>query len=148
MPIDHEAVWELAQHIAEGYATPKWLAELRSGEANWTFDVTRPHQIGTGWWTRRENVPMEAGEGDLAVLIARHLLRDPERGDLTAGDLTTAQVARALGVEPRTVVHHCRAGHLPGARRHGRDWVVPGCYAEEAVYRAAVGPRRGAGKGA
>lgn len=59
--------------------------------------------------------------------------------DPSSAVLTAPQLAAALGLDRGTVTHHCRAGHLPGAVRLGRDWLVPARYADPAVYRAAVG---------
>jgi len=35
------------------------------------------------------------------------------------------QVAERFNVTPRTVTNWCKAGLLPGARKPGRDWLIP-----------------------
>jgi len=39
--------------------------------------------------------------------------------------LTTTQAAAAIGVTPGRIRHMLRDGMLPGARKHGRDWLIP-----------------------
>lgn len=39
--------------------------------------------------------------------------------------LTTAQVARLMGVKPRRVIDLCASNRIRGARKVGRDWVIP-----------------------
>lgn len=53
------------------------------------------------------------------------------------GLVDSATAATLLGVPVRTVRYRCAHGLLPGARRIGRDWVIP---------LAAVGGARGAGR--
>ena len=62
--------------------------------------------------------------------------------------LSTPQVAAAVGVHRDNIRRHCVAGHLPGACRVGRNWLVPARYADPTTYRAAVGrPGRRAKRG-
>lgn len=39
--------------------------------------------------------------------------------------LTATQVAAILGVEARTVRHHCVRGAFPGAVIMGKTWIIP-----------------------
>ena len=38
---------------------------------------------------------------------------------------TTAEVAARHGCSPDTVARACKAGHIPGAVKAGRDWLIP-----------------------
>jgi len=40
-------------------------------------------------------------------------------------ELTTSEAAERLGVTPMRVRQLCQGGELPGARRRGRDWLIP-----------------------
>lgn len=42
-----------------------------------------------------------------------------------ARDLTDQEVARELGVHPRSIQRRCKAGTLPGAYQVGRSWRIP-----------------------
>lgn len=53
--------------------------------------------------------------------------------------LTTAQAAQAAGVSVRSVERNCLAGKLPGAVKHGRDWLVPSSVATPEAWRAMIG---------
>lgn len=52
--------------------------------------------------------------------------------------LTTADAARALQRTPARIRQLCQAGRLPGARRHGRDWLIPA----SALAHVRLRPRR------
>jgi hypothetical protein len=39
--------------------------------------------------------------------------------------MTAAELHAAADVEPGTLRHHLRRGHVPGARRSGRVWLIP-----------------------
>jgi len=60
---------------------------------------------------------------------------------MTMTHVPAADLARTIGVDPSVVRHHCRKGHLPGAVKLGRDWLVPADLAEPGAYRDAVGTR-------
>lgn len=52
--------------------------------------------------------------------------------------LTTEEYAKKLGIDPSRVRRLCEAGRIPGAKKIGRDWIIP----ENAVPVAASrGPR-------
>jgi excisionase family DNA binding protein len=42
-----------------------------------------------------------------------------------ARDLTDKEVARELGMHPRSIQRRCKAGALPGAYKAGRSWRIP-----------------------
>jgi len=42
-----------------------------------------------------------------------------------ARDLADHEVARELGMHPRSIQRRCQAGTLPGAYKAGRSWRIP-----------------------
>lgn len=51
--------------------------------------------------------------------------------------LTAPQAAERLGVSRYRIWQFCAAGRLPGAVKHGRDWLIP-----VAALAAVAGRRR------
>lgn len=39
--------------------------------------------------------------------------------------MTPDDLAARSGIPVETIRHHCRAGHIPGAQRVGRSWMIP-----------------------
>jgi len=40
-------------------------------------------------------------------------------------DITALEAAARLGVSPRWLAKLCQEGRIPGARKPGRDWLIP-----------------------
>lgn len=52
--------------------------------------------------------------------------------------LTTTEYAHRLGINPSRVRQLLAEGRIPGARKHGRDWLIP---ADARPTEAEMGPR-------
>jgi hypothetical protein len=56
-------------------------------------------------------------------------LGELKRADTAPLYLNTADAATQLGVKPKTIIHYCEQGILPGARKTGRNgggrWIIP-----------------------
>lgn len=60
-----------------------------------------------------------------------------------ARDLTDWEVARELGMHPRSIQRRCQAGKLPGAYKAGRSWRIPRSALRAAQLDRAFRPRGG-----
>jgi excisionase family DNA binding protein len=58
-----------------------------------------------------------------------------------ARDLTDHEVARELGMHPRSIQRRCQAGTLPGAYKAGRSWRIPRSALRGAQLERAFRPR-------
>ncbi len=58
-------------------------------------------------------------------------------------DLSDREVARALGMHPRSIQRWCQAKKLPGAYKAGRSWRIPRSALRAAQLDRAFRPRRG-----
>lgn len=73
--------------------------------------------LGNGWRLSTDHAASSYG---LAVLVS------PDNTAYGEADLlTSAQTAEALGVDLSRVQQLARAGRFPGARKLGRDWLIP-----------------------
>ena len=58
-----------------------------------------------------------------------------------ARDLTDREVARELGMHPRSIQRRCQAKKLPGAYKAGRSWRIPRSALRAAQLDRAFRPR-------
>ena len=58
-----------------------------------------------------------------------------------ARDLSDREVARELGMHPRSIQRRCQAGKLPGAYKAGRSWRIPRSALRTAQLDRAFRPR-------
>jgi hypothetical protein len=63
-----------------------------------------------------------------------------------ARDLTDVEVARELGMHPRSIQRQCMAGKLPGAYKAGRSWRIPRSALRAAGVDRAFRPSEGEGE--
>ncbi|MDD3409346.1 MAG: helix-turn-helix domain-containing protein [Eubacteriales bacterium] len=54
--------------------------------------------------------------------------------------LTAAQAAALWGVQPRVAQRYCAQGRVPGAQKHGREWLIPARSAKPGDPRKAPRP--------
>ena len=50
--------------------------------------------------------------------------------------ITTAEAAQVLGLDVRRVARICQLGHIEGAQKWGRDWMIPTPIKRRPVKRA------------
>ena len=84
-------------------------------------------ELGMEVFQRRNGDPPIPGQfTDLVKLLAAGSARAPRFGRISgAVRFTTSEAASALNVSPGHVRRLATSGRFAGARRQGRDWLIP-----------------------
>lgn len=101
-------------------------AEIRQEVRRWAYDLKTA-------WAMEENGTADEEDAAYARRMQEYLsttysIRKEKKKKKNL--ISTTEAAEIIGILPRSVKTLCQRGKLPGARKAGRDWLIPRASAE------------------